>query len=107
MLVCDFAAPLSEDLSYFKGMVFNDLNGDGFYGIGEGEAGVLVTIEGQGDDDVHYLFTNRAGGFDISLDPGLYRIYIFTDEGITELWSELTDDNAAVEFRLDIVPDIS
>ncbi|HUU39436.1 MAG TPA: CAP domain-containing protein [Desulfatiglandales bacterium] len=105
MMVCDFGSPLSRDLPHLKGRVFSDLDGDGFYGFGEGEAGFLVTIEGS--DNTYYCFTNRAGGFDIPLEPGLYRIYVSTDEGITELWSELTDENTAVEFRFDIVPDIS
>ena len=105
MIVCDFGSPLSRDLAYFKGRIFDDLNGDGFYGLGEGKAGSLVTIEGP--DDVHYLFTNRAGGFDILLDPGIYRIYVYTGEGITEIWSELTDENTMVELRFDISLDIS
>ena len=54
-----FGSSQATGAPYMVGVVYYDFDGDGFYGPGEGIAGIEVTVDGGG----HYTLTAGAGGY--------------------------------------------
>ncbi|TVQ61657.1 MAG: hypothetical protein EA378_07880 [Phycisphaerales bacterium] len=65
---------------YVLGVVYDDLDGDGFYTIGEGAAEVRVRVIDAGDPNnvVGTYTTDAAGNYQIAVPDGVYRV-LFTD----------------------------
>jgi len=64
----DTAQPLSGGI-FLTGAVFNDLNNNGKYDIGEGLGGVTVTVQGGGSTT-----SFASGGYSIKVNPGTYTV---------------------------------
>jgi uncharacterized protein YkwD len=56
---------------FITGVVFNDVNGNGKYDVGEGLGGVVVTVAGVGSTT-----TFGSGGYSLQVAPGTYRVTI-------------------------------
>lgn len=64
----DTAAP-STNKPFITGVVYNDLNKNGKYDIGEGLGGVTVTVQGVGS-----VTTYASGGYQIQVNAGTYNV---------------------------------
>ena len=58
--------------SYLTGVVIDDLDGDAFYDIGEGQGGVTITATN--DTGTFSTATWDAGGYSLALAPGTYTV---------------------------------
>jgi hypothetical protein len=76
----DFGTPISPGNAFLVGAVFTDMNGDGFYSLGEGVAGVDVSVTG--DNGTFTTTTSAAGGYQLALPPGTYTA-TFSGGGLT------------------------
>jgi uncharacterized protein YkwD len=64
----DSAAPL-DSRPFLTGVIFQDLAGSGKYAVGEGLAGVTITVQGAGS-----AITFDSGGFSLQVNPGTYTV---------------------------------
>jgi uncharacterized protein YkwD len=64
----DTAAPL-DTRPFITGVVFNDLNHNGKYDIGEGLGNVTITVQGVGS-----VASFGSGGYQIQVNPGTYTV---------------------------------
>jgi hypothetical protein len=62
------SAPVNNG-PFLTGVVFNDASGDGKYKIGEGLAGVTITVAGVGSTT-----TFDSGGYTMAVGPGTYTV---------------------------------
>jgi hypothetical protein len=62
-------ASSADSRPILTGVVMNDMNGDGKYEIGEGLAGVTITVSGIGSTT-----TFDSGGYSIAVNPGVYTV---------------------------------
>lgn len=93
----DFATRSSAQ-PFITGVVYYDLNGNGFYDVGEGIGGVSVTISNHG----WYGRTAVSGGYAVPVPGnGLYLVR-FTGPGLDSL-TQVTVTNLA-NVKLDFVP---
>jgi uncharacterized protein YkwD len=65
----DTAAAVLDNGPFLTGVVYNDLNGNGQYDIGEGLAGVTITLSGGGSTT-----TFDSGGYTLAVQPGTYTV---------------------------------
>ena len=76
----DFAAPASAQNAggaYLLGVVYNDINGSGFYEAGEGISSATITVIPDSSDRETLQFNPfQAGGYQVFLDNGLYTITV-------------------------------
>lgn len=63
-----------NDRAELLGVAFKDGNGDNFYSQGEGQGGVQVRAENLATGQVATTETTDAGGYQVSLLPGNYRV---------------------------------
>jgi uncharacterized protein YkwD len=64
----DSAAP-ADSRPFLTGVIFQDLAGTGKYAVGEGLAGVTITVQGAGSTT-----TFDSGGFSLHVNPGTYTV---------------------------------
>ncbi|MBX2854578.1 MAG: hypothetical protein KTR21_06300 [Rhodobacteraceae bacterium] len=57
---------------YLTGVVIDDLDGDAFYDVGEGQGDVRITA--WNEDGVYGAITWEAGGYSLELTPGTYTV---------------------------------
>jgi uncharacterized protein YkwD len=74
LLVADQASPIKPCEANIVGLVFRDLNGDGYYNRGEEIESVPVVIR-NGDSEYRF-FSDSAGNFAVPLNPGNYEIEV-------------------------------
>ena len=74
LLVVDQASPIKPCEANIVGLVFRDLNGDGYYNIGEEIESVPVVI--RNSDSEYRFFSDSAGNFAVPLNPGNYEIEV-------------------------------
>lgn len=87
---------------YIVGVVYRDQNGNGFYDIGEGLAGVTITPS-RGN---YYAVTSTSGGYAIPV-TGLTGSITLTAQGSGIVASKtvtLTGTNVKVDFTQDVAP---
>ncbi len=101
LMVVDLGKSSLPAKPVLTGVVYNDINGDGLYGLGEGIPHASVTVNGS--DASFPVFTNMAGGFTLELDPGLYTVTIDSDESIPEKVVDLQDENLGIWFIVNSV----
>ena len=66
VLTEDFGTPLDSTESFLTGVVYNDVNGNGAYDMGEGLGGVTITT----DTGAYYTTTSASGGYVLPLPAG-------------------------------------
>jgi subtilisin-like proprotein convertase family protein len=59
IVTIDFAVPAADPTTFVTGVVYDDLNGNGFYDIGEGLGGVRIDLDVGGA----YAVTSTSGGY--------------------------------------------
>ena len=74
LLVADQASPIKPCEANIVGLVFRDLNGDGYYNRGEEIESVPVVI--RNGDSVFRFFSDSAGNFAVPLAPGHYEVEV-------------------------------
>lgn len=91
----------SQPESHLTGVVIDDLDGDQFYDIGEGQGQVKVTAFNEGG--VFTTETYASGGYSLALDPGTYSVVFHGGalEGLYE--TEVTI--GAQNVKLDVIED--
>ncbi len=77
----DFAKPSGTIYPFITGVVYYDLDGNGFYGAGEGLGGIRVDVAGED----YYAVTSQSGGYSIPVLSG------DGDYNLTFQGSNLTD----------------
>jgi uncharacterized protein YkwD len=80
---------------YLTGVVYDDLNGNGKYDIGEGLGGVTVTVQGAGSTT-----TFDTGGYSLQLNAGTYTV-TFSGGGLPASVTESVSVGAT-NYRLDL-----
>ena len=87
------------DVSYLTGVVIDDLDGDDFYDIGEGQGDVMVTA--YNDGGVYTTSTYDAGGYTLELAPGTYTVVFHGGDldGVHEAEVTIGGDNV----KLDVI----
>ncbi len=100
MITQDFAYSAASPGPFLVGVVYRDTAGTGFYGVGEGAAGITVTP----DNGTYYAVTSTSGGYTVPL-AGLTGTLIVTFSGspltvpITRLVT-LTGENLSLDLEL-------
>lgn len=101
-VVQDFGTRTSST-PFVTGVVFNDLNNNGFYDPGEGVGGVHVTIAGGN----YFAVTSSSGGYSIPVDGnGTYNI-TFKGAGVPATMRNVTvagSQNAKLDLTTSAVP---
>ena len=97
LMVADFGASATEAAPVLVGVVYSDLNQDGFYSVGEGMGGVAVEIEGP--SGLFNIYTGGAGSFGIRLEPGEYRVAVMAGEEEMAEYVSMGYENRLVIFR--------
>lgn len=108
--VGDFGAPLINPMiktdPVITGVVFTDENSNNLYDTGEEITNAAVTIwwaEGASAPS-WTVITNAAGGYALSVAPGLYRVSIGEGESLQFNWVRMETVNAWQVFKL--IPEI-
>jgi len=96
LLVADQALPIEPREANIVGLIFRDLNGDGFYNRGE-EIGSTPVVIRDGDSVFHF-FSDSAGNFVVPLAPGYYEIEVVYGDNYLSRSIELGADNIMVLF---------
>lgn len=92
MLTLNFAASGTDH--FLTGVAFNDKDGDGFYGVGEGFSGLEFVVDENSSN------TTSAGGYSVGADPNT-RTQVelsTTTEQIAELAVDLSQSNAKLDY---------
>jgi uncharacterized protein YkwD len=92
----DLGRPLQSAQGQFVGTVIRDRDGDGFYDVGEGLAGVTVTA--QGNLGTYATTSWGSGGWQLALPAGHY-ILTFSGGGLEapfSLFAQRFDGNTAI-----------
>lgn len=90
------------DDSYLLGVVWDDVNGNGWYDAGEGYSGVEVLIEGTGGSFTATSMT--AGGYQTVVPDGLYTVTAYGGQLPSPMIVRdvlIGDDNVKVDFEYD------
>ena len=87
--------------TYLTGVVIDDLDGDLFYDIGEGQGGVRITA--YNDSVAVGTTTWDAGGYSLRLDPGTYTVVF--DGGDLDGHYVTTVTIADENVKLDVIED--
>jgi len=62
---------ISGDIRYITGVVYEDLNGNSFYDLGEGRPGVRIDV----DDSAYYAISTTSGGYSVPVTAdGTYTV---------------------------------
>jgi uncharacterized protein YkwD len=95
---------VSGDVRYITGVVYDDLNGNEFYDIGEGRSGVRVDVDGSG----FYAISSMSGGYSVPVPQnGTYEVS-FTGGGFGSFVTTATIANGK-NYKVDYIvelPDI-
>lgn len=86
------------------GVAYTDRDRDNFYSIGEGQGGVTVELTGP-NGQTQRVETSPAGGYQIALTPGRYRVRAF--QGDREIQSRevtINKQNLKLDFLLSEAP---
>ncbi len=97
----DFGDPLIKMDPVISGVVFADENGNDLYDAGEEVPNTAVTIRAQGASGAsRTVMTNPAGGYAVSVTPGLYCVSVGEGEGFHFKWVQAETANVWQAFQL-------
>jgi hypothetical protein len=83
-------------VQYVTGVVYEDLNSNSFYDIGEGRSGVRVDVEGSG----YYAVSSDSGGYSVPVsEDGTFDVTFTSNDFATFLTTAtLNGENAKVDY---------
>jgi hypothetical protein len=83
--------------TFITGVAYYDINGNGFYDVGEGFPNVQVTVDGVAT----FAVTSTSGGYSIPVPPNQTYTVRFGGPGITEIAKSVTagSGNVKVDFK--------
>ena len=84
---------------FVVGVVYNDIDRDGFYSVGEGLGGVTITTS-QGN----YAYTSASGGYAVPLAASSGSITVRAEGGALGAAQERTVSLAGANVKVDFVP---
>lgn len=82
---------------FVTGVVFSDFDGDGIMDLGEGLAGIDVTVGGTS------VTTNAGGGYAVPVSFGAYWVNL---PGAVPLHILVSTDNVGVDFQTTATPGV-
>ncbi len=83
-------------VSFITGVVFDDLNGNNFYDVGEGSSGVRIDVDGS----AFYAISSTSGAYSIPVTAdGAYDV-LFSGGGFLKHWRDETSPLGAVIHNL-------
>ena len=87
-----------------SGLIYEDINANSLYDIGEEYPGIQVTVATENESDVGYeVITNAAGGYVLDLPQGNYRVTVNRNSEILYQWMDITSKNATwMPMKLDM-----
>ena len=100
-----FGTEQSFDQPFLTGVVYHDIDGDGWYSEGEGVGGVSLTVEGA----AYHANTPASGGYAIPLnDDGSYVVAYELPDGTTgsKSFTIASGDNKKVDIKLNWEPTV-
>lgn len=100
-----FGTEQSFDQPFLTGVVYHDIDGDGWYSDGEGVGGVSLTVEGA----AYHSYTPASGGYAIPLnDDGEYVVTYELPDGTTgtESFTISSSENEKVDIQLGWSPSV-
>ena len=80
---------------YLTGVLYRDTDHNNFYSIGEGIAGTAVTATNLATGQTYSTTSNGAGGYEIPLPPGRYRVSVLGVSGTVSVGTS----NVKVDFQ--------
>jgi hypothetical protein len=80
---------------YLTGVLYTDTDHNNFYSIGEGIAGATVTAVNRDTGKTYTTTSNSAGGYEIALPPGRYRVSVLGYSGTVSVGTS----NVKVDFQ--------
>lgn len=96
----DFGNP--GNATFVTGVVYDDMNANGFYDIGEGRSGVRVDVDGS----AFFAVTSDSGGYSVPVDgSGTYDV-LFDTAGYAPFATSITStsgENVKVDYILDFL----
>jgi serralysin len=92
-----FARTASD--SFLTGVAFSDLDGDKFYGIGEGLSNFTVSAKNQATGETTTTSTNSAGGYTFELTEGTYTVSFYVNgTATTTKQANIGNKNVKLDF---------
>ncbi len=91
----DFGTP--GEATFVTGVVYDDLDGDNFYDVGEGRSGVRVDVDGSG----FYAISSDSGGYSLPVSGDGQYMVSFTGNGFDDFVTQATvlnGDNVKVDY---------
>lgn len=106
----DFAKSVqsgSESGGHLMGVVYDDLNGSGYYEAQEGLADVSVQIRNIGTDEIFLTSTLTAGGYQMYLPNGTYEVSVIGTNLPVPIYKTITisGSNVKVDFKVQEISD--
>jgi len=99
-LTCDFGSRTDSGI-FVLGVVYGDVDTNGWYSAGEGRGGVTLAAVRASDAARALTTTASAGGYGIPLSPGRYTVHATLSDGSAALQMvELSDRNVKIDFEL-------
>jgi hypothetical protein len=104
LITQDFGHRTPVGPAQLLGVVYHDLDRDGFYSVGEGLGGVSVTISGPAG--TFTTTTRSAGGYQLALPPDAYQVTFSGGDLASPRTSTVTigTDNVQIDLQAGPVP---
>jgi len=99
-LVGVFGSSLIEKQAVLKGRVVSIATDNSGYVLGNGVSGVVVRIENKEAGFIKSFYADLSGGFQVSLDPGVYFVVLPDYEAVDGIWVEMANTNQKIEIQL-------
>ena len=100
---CDFGTGLTKSNPVITGVVFTDANGNDLYDAGEEVTDAVITIQGsglnEGETPQKKVVTDTAGGYAVSVTPGLYQVSAGDGEKLQLNWVQVETANVWQAFK--------
>jgi hypothetical protein len=101
----DFGTPLG-DIQYITGVVYDDLNGNSFYDIGEGRSGVRVDVDGA----LFYAVSSTSGGYSVPVPQNGSYAVTFSGGGYETFTTTATltnGENEKVDYLVELLASLA
>jgi len=98
LMLIDFGTSLDDTNDYLHGLLYTDLNNDGLFDFREGIPSIAFTLKNIEQNDILFVFTNRAGSFSVPLESGRYQISARSKSSLLENSILMLNNNYGIDF---------